>query len=73
MKKSGSKELAPGTKVTWNTSRGRTVGVVVKKLTANTRIKTHKVNASKAEPEFLVKSLKSGKPAAHKAKSLKKA
>ncbi|MDB6059714.1 MAG: hypothetical protein JWO95_3558 [Verrucomicrobiales bacterium] len=71
--KSASKKLVPGTKVTWNTTRGRTTGVVLKKLTSPTSIKTHKVKASKDSPEYLVKSLKSGKPAAHKARALKKA
>lgn len=70
--KSTGKNLATGTKVSWNTSRGRTVGVVVKKLTHPTHVKTHKVSASKAKPEFLVKSLKSGKKAAHKAGALKR-
>lgn len=71
MKASG-KKLSPGTKVTWNTSQGRTVGAVVKKLTHKSRIKTHKVSASKKNPEILVKSLKSGKTAAHKPRALKK-
>jgi hypothetical protein len=70
--KSPSKKLTVGKKVTWNTSRGRTVGVVVKKLTDKTRIKTHKVSASEKSPEYLVKSLKTGKLAAHKAKALMK-
>jgi hypothetical protein len=70
--KSSGKKLASGTKVAWNTSRGRTVGVVVKKLTHQSRIKTHKVSASKKNPEFLVKTLKSQKTAAHKASALKK-
>lgn len=71
MKSRGNK-LAPGTKVRWNTSQGGTVGVVVKKLTNSTRIKTHKVSASKKKPEYLVKSIKSGKKAAHKQSALKK-
>jgi hypothetical protein len=70
--KSGGNKLTPGTKVSWNTSRGPTKGVVLKKLTSKTSIKTHKVSASKSSPEFLVKSLKSGKRAAHKAKAFKK-
>ena len=70
--KSPSKKLTAGKKVTWNTSRGRTVGVVVKKLTGKTRIKAHKVSASKKNPEYLVKSLKTGKVAAHNANALSK-
>jgi hypothetical protein len=49
-----------------------THGEVVKTLTKPTRIKTHKVAASKDNPEVLVKSAKSGDLAAHKPGSLKK-
>jgi hypothetical protein len=65
-------KLKSGDKVRWNTSRGKTTGVVVKKLTSPTRIKSHEVSASKENPEYLVESCKSGKQAAHKPKALKK-
>jgi hypothetical protein len=64
--------LKPGDKVTWNTSQGRTTGVIEKKVTGQSKIKTHQVSASKQNPEFIVKSLKSGKKAAHKPKALRK-
>ena len=64
--------LKPGDKVTWNTSQGPTEGKVVKKLTSPTQIKTHKVAASKDNPEYLVESAKSGKRAAHKPGGLRK-
>ena len=67
------KPLKKGTKVSWNTSQGRTTGRVVKKQTSKTKIKTHAVAASKANPEYIVESAKSGKRAAHKASALKKA
>lgn len=67
-----AKNLRPGDKVSWNTSRGKITGVVMKKLTHDTHIKTHKVSASKENPEFLVESEKSGKKAAHKPSALKK-
>jgi hypothetical protein len=67
------KSLKKGTKVSWNTSQGRTTGRVVKKQTSKTKIKTHKVAASKANPEYIVESAKSGKRAAHKGSALKKA
>lgn len=70
--KKRAKKLAVGDRVTWNTSRGRTVGKVEKKLTAPTHIKAHPVRASQQAPEYLVRSEKSGKRAAHKAKALKK-
>ncbi|HEY1709497.1 MAG TPA: DUF2945 domain-containing protein [Rhizomicrobium sp.] len=66
------KNLKRGDKVSWNTSQGRTTGHVVKKQTRTTKIKTHKVAASKANPEYIVESGKSGKRAAHKKRALKK-
>jgi hypothetical protein len=67
-----ARALKPGTKVSWNTSHGKTTGAVIKKQTRPTRIKTHKVAASKSEPEYIVKSAKSGKRAAHRRSALKK-
>ena len=68
-----SDSLKKGDKVSWNTSQGKTHGTVVKKQTSETHIKGHKVAASKDHPEFIVKSDKSGKEAAHKADALTKA
>ena len=65
--------LKPGARVRWNTSQGPTTGVVEKKLTRPAKIKSHVVKASAANPEYLVKSIKSGGNAAHKASALKKA
>lgn len=67
-----TKELKKGDKVEWNTSQGKTHGTVEKKQTTPTKIKTHKVAASKDNPEYIVKSDKSGKTAAHKPDELKK-
>ncbi|HEX2528411.1 MAG TPA: DUF2945 domain-containing protein [Geminicoccus sp.] len=68
-----TKELKKGDKVAWDSSGGHSVGTVVKKQTTPTQIKGHKVAASKDNPEYIVKSDKSGKEAAHKPESLKKA
>lgn len=65
-------EFKKGDKVEWKTSQGKTTGEVEKKLTSSTEIKGHHVAASKDNPEYLVKSEKSGKEAAHKPESLKK-
>lgn len=59
-------------KVAWDSSGGHSVGKVVKKVTSPTAIKGHKVSASKDNPEYIVKSDKSGGIAAHKPGSLKK-
>jgi hypothetical protein len=62
-----------GDHVTWNSDVGKVTGTVKKKLTAKTSIKKHVVKASKENPQFLVKSDKTGKLAAHKATALRKA
>lgn len=63
----------PGDSVSWNTAQGKTVGKVVKKLTARTEIKGHTVAASEDDPQYLVESDKTGSQAAHKPDALTKA
>ena len=65
-----AKHLRKGTKVSWGTSQGRTTGRVEKKLTSPTSIKGHQVKASSDNPEYLVKSDKTGAEAAHKPDAL---
>jgi hypothetical protein len=67
-----SEPLNKGDKVEWNTSQGKTIGEVKKKLTSPTDIKGHHVSASKDNPEYLVESEKTGKQAAHKPDALEK-
>jgi hypothetical protein len=66
------KNLDVGDKVTWDSSGGHSAGKIVRKVTAPTRIKSHRVAASPENPEFIVKSDKTGKLAAHKPSALKK-
>ena len=67
-----AKSLKAGDKVEWETSQGKTTGTVKKKLTAPTKIKSHKVAASEDNPEYLVETTETKKEAAHKPESLKK-
>jgi hypothetical protein len=67
-----TKDLKTGDEVKWKTPQGETTGTVEKKLTEPTAIKGHRVAASKDNPEYLVKSSKSGKEAAHKPDALTK-
>ncbi|MBY4589074.1 MULTISPECIES: DUF2945 domain-containing protein [Rhizobium] len=67
-----SKQLKKGDEVSWDTSQGETEGKVVKKQTSPTKIKSHQVKASAAEPQYIVESDKSGKRAAHKPDQLRK-
>ncbi len=61
-----------GDKVEWDASQGKVEGTVEKKLTEPMKIKTHEVKASKDNPEYLVKSDKTGAEAAHKPDELHK-
>lgn len=65
-------QLKKGDRVQWNTSQGKTTGEVIKKLTSPTDLKGHHVAASEDNPEYLVKSDKTGKEAAHKPDALEK-
>ena len=67
-----SKDLKKGDEVGWNSHGGTAHGEVEKKLTSDTKIKSHQVRASKDDPQYLVKSDKGGE-AAHKPDALKKA
>lgn len=67
------KTFARGDKVTWDHSQGTTIGKVVRKVTSPTKIKGHKVAASKDNPEYIVESGKTGARAAHKPSELRKA
>ena len=67
------KTFSRGDEVKWDHSQGTTTGKVVRKVTSPTRIKGHKVAASKANPEYIVESGKTGARAAHKPSELRKA
>ena len=67
-----TKKFKAGDKVGWDSSGGHSTGKVVKKLTSPMTIKSHKVAASKDNPEYLVET-EAGKQAAHKPDALKKA
>ena len=66
------KQLKTGDKVAWRSSGGGSVGRVQRKLTSPGRIKRHVVGASEDNPEYLVRSEKSGKIAAHKPSALRR-
>lgn len=67
-----AKELKPGDKVHWGTSRGETHGTVEKKVTGATRVKGYVAKATKEEPQYAVRSDKTGAKAVHKPEELKK-
>lgn len=67
-----AQNLKHGDKVEWETSQGKTSGVIKKKLTSPMKIKGHEVAASNNNPEYLIQSEKSGAESAHKPGTLKK-
>ena len=68
--KSSSSSFKKGDRVSWEFSGGTVEGEVQEKLTSTTHIKSHAVNATEDEPQFLVKSDKTGALAAHKPEAL---
>jgi hypothetical protein len=67
-----AKNLRKGDKVSWNSHGGEAVGEVEEKLTEDTEAAGRTVRASKDDPQYLVKSDKSGGEAVHKPDALKK-
>jgi hypothetical protein len=65
-------ELHPGDHVTWKSHGGTAEGTVEKKITEDTEAAGRTVRASPEEPQYLVKSEKSGGEAVHKPSALHK-
>lgn len=65
-------DFGPGDRVRWKSHGGEAHGHVEKKLASDTRIKSHRVRASKDDPQYLVKSDSGSGEAAHKPGALKK-
>ena len=61
-----------GDKVEWNSHGGTAEGKVVKKITSDTEAGGRTVRASKDDPQYLVKSDKSGGEAVHKPSALRR-
>lgn len=61
-----------GDHVEWNSEAGRVRGTIQKKVTAPMTFKGYTVHASKAEPQYLIKSDKTDHLAMHKESALKK-
>ncbi|MFD0204428.1 MULTISPECIES: DUF2945 domain-containing protein [Saccharothrix] len=66
----GEKEFRKGDEVTWS-SHGQTVhGEVVEEITEDTEAAGRQVRASEDDPQYRVRSDKSGKDAVHKPTAL---
>lgn len=64
-------DLHKGARVSWNTSQGRTQGVVVRKAIRRFKIDDFEIAATKDDSRWVVKSERTGKRAAHKASGLR--
>jgi hypothetical protein len=67
-----TKEFSKGDKVEWSSHGGKAEGEVEKKITERTKAAGRTVAASEDDPQYLVKSEKSGGEAVHKPDALKK-
>jgi Hypervirulence associated proteins TUDOR domain len=66
-------EVKQGDRVRWRSHGGEAVGTVERKITEDTEAGGRTVRASKDEPQYLVKSEKSGGTAVHKPDALERA
>jgi len=66
-------ELHKGDHVTWSSHGSDVPGEVEKKITSDTEAGGRTVRASEDDPQYLVKSDKSGKEAVHKPSALDEA
>lgn len=62
----------PGDRVEWNSEAGRVRGVVTRKVTSAVRFKGYTHHASKAEPQYFIKSLTTDHVALHKGRALRR-
>ena len=67
-----SDDLSKGDHVSWNSHGSKAEGTVERKITSDTEASGRKVRASKDDPQYEVKSEKSGKTAVHKPGALHK-
>jgi hypothetical protein len=67
-----AQEFKKGDKVEWNSHGGKAVGTVERRITSDTEAGGRTVRASKDEPQYLVRSEKSGGTAVHKPEALKR-
>ncbi|TPG35779.1 DUF2945 domain-containing protein [Mycolicibacterium hodleri] len=65
-------ELHPGDQVEWDSHGGTAEGKVEKKITHDTTAAKRTVRASKDDPQYLVRSDKSGGEAVHKPEALRR-
>ncbi|MEW9550730.1 DUF2945 domain-containing protein [Nonomuraea sp. NPDC050783] len=71
-KKDDKDKLDKGDQVTWRSHGGTAEGTVERKITKRTKAANRTVAASPEDPQYVVRSDKSGGEAVHKGQALKK-
>lgn len=65
------KTFSVGEHVRWNSEAGRVSGVIIKKITSDTKFKGYTHHASRESPQYLIKSDKTEHVAIHKGTALR--
>jgi hypothetical protein len=65
-------QFQKGDRVRWRSHGGYAEGEVLEKITSDTEAEGHTVRASPDQPQYLVRSTKSGDQAVHKPDALEK-
>ncbi len=65
-----AKEFRKGDRVGWDAGNQSSVGTIERKITSDTEAGGRKVKASAEEPQYLVRSEKTGRTAVHKPESI---
>jgi hypothetical protein len=65
-----TQEFRKGDRVTWQSHGGTAEGEVLRRITEDTELAGRQVRASEDEPQYLVRSEKSGGEAVHKPSAL---
>jgi hypothetical protein len=65
-----AKTFKRGDLVEWNSEAGRVRGIVAKKLVSNVRVHGYVHHASKTEPQYMIRSIKTDHVAIHKGEAL---
>jgi Hypervirulence associated proteins TUDOR domain len=70
MAEASDDEFSKGDRVTWNSHGNTAEGTVERKITADTEASGRTVRASEDEPQYEVRSEKSGRTAVHRPEAL---
>ncbi len=71
MAEASDDEFSKGDRVTWNSHGSTAEGTVERKITSDTEASGRTVRASEDEPQYEVRSEKSGRTAVHRPESLR--